>query len=420
MDELTLVAQLRDGYPAGIDLTEPERRLAAEISAARRRPRAWGRSRLARSLAPVAAVAAVIAVITGVYAVGRSPGQRTASPEAPGVMPPYYVTIQNTHVGAAVPLTVRDSATGRVLATLQLPFLFGGTQEITGAADDRTFVIHDGNDLFRLRLAADGRPARLARLPVTVPAWDTIALSPDGRTIAFENQSSCQPIWSTGSGLAGETGCRESTIGLVSLATGATRTWSTRSSWQAGIWIAWDGNDHVLFSWARARDSGPRPSGYPSGYRLLDVSGPGGDLLGARLLPLPPLPVFGAVAFPQTAFITPDGSAVIAATFSLVGSSTSPTGIVKIVELSARTGRLLRVLRQSRNNYFAEDNQGCSVYSLGPTGVHALIECPSSPETVFGRLDNGPVFGRLDNGRFTPLPGGPALGDDPFLPAAAW
>jgi hypothetical protein len=34
MDELTLVAQLRDNYPAGIDLIEPERRLAAEISAA--------------------------------------------------------------------------------------------------------------------------------------------------------------------------------------------------------------------------------------------------------------------------------------------------------------------------------------------------------------------------------------------------
>jgi len=34
MDELTLVARLRDNYPAGIDLTEPQRRLAAEISAA--------------------------------------------------------------------------------------------------------------------------------------------------------------------------------------------------------------------------------------------------------------------------------------------------------------------------------------------------------------------------------------------------
>jgi len=34
MDELTVVARLRDNYPAGIDLREPQRRLAAEISAA--------------------------------------------------------------------------------------------------------------------------------------------------------------------------------------------------------------------------------------------------------------------------------------------------------------------------------------------------------------------------------------------------
>jgi hypothetical protein len=389
-----LLAAATEDMPPGIDLL-------AGFAAARRRDRARGRSRLARSLAPVAAVAAVIAVITGVYAVGRSPGQRTASSEAPGVMPPYYVTIQNSHVGAAVPLTVRDSATGRVLATLRLPFLVpGGAQQIAGAADDRTFVIHDGTDLFRLRLAADGRPARLTRLPVTVPAGDTIALSPDGRTIAFENQSSCQ-------GIRSETGCPENAIRLVWLATGATRTWSTRASWQAGIWIAWDGNDHVLFSWARASASGPQPSG----YRLLDVRGPGGDLLSARLLPLPPLPVFGGAAFDQTAFITPDGSAVITATYSVVGPSTSSTLIMKIVELSARTGRLLRVLLEARepNSFPAFIIDGCSVYSLGPTGVHALIEC-SSPE----------IFGRMDNGRFTPLPGGPALGDDPFLPTAAW
>jgi hypothetical protein len=34
MDELTLVARLRDDHPAGVDLTEPERLLAAEIRAA--------------------------------------------------------------------------------------------------------------------------------------------------------------------------------------------------------------------------------------------------------------------------------------------------------------------------------------------------------------------------------------------------
>jgi hypothetical protein len=36
---------------------------------------------------------------------------------------------------------------------------------------------------------------------------------------------------------------------------------------------------------------------------------------------------------------------------------------------------------------------GCRILALGPTGVHALVEC-------FG-------FGRLDGTRFTPLPGVP-------------
>jgi hypothetical protein len=76
MDELTLVAQLRDNYPAGIDLREPERRLAAEISAAtavgagrRTRRAAAGPGRrfgpklvVAGAVAAAAAAATVIAI----------------------------------------------------------------------------------------------------------------------------------------------------------------------------------------------------------------------------------------------------------------------------------------------------------------------------------------------------------------------
>jgi hypothetical protein len=37
--------------------------------------------------------------------------------------------------------------------------------------------------------------------------------------------------------------------------------------------------------------------------------------------------------------------------------------------------------------------QSCSVLSLGPVGVHALVQCSG--------------FGRLDGSQFTPLPGVP-------------
>jgi hypothetical protein len=346
-----------------------------------------------RWLAPVAAVAAVLGVITGVTLVSHSEPRQSA--DGPRGMPPYYVIIQNGHVGLAGTVTVRDSATGRVLTTMRLPAIEpGGLGDPTGAADDRTFVLSDGYELFRLRLAADGRSARLSRLPITLSSLDNnVALSPDGSTVAIVSQT-CKFVSKTNMHVV----CQYSAIRLISLRTGATRIWSTRAPTQTGIWISWAGNGRMLFSWVSARAR----SAQPSGYRLLDVTGRGGGLLSARVLPLPPPPVFNGYSIPESAFVTPDGRAVIAATFSMVGPSESPTMIMKIVELSARTGRVLRVLLGAREHNSVPilyGNEGCWVESLGPTGVHALIEC-SSPKVVFGRWDNG---------RFTRLPGMPII-----------
>jgi hypothetical protein len=232
--------------------------------------------RLARWLAPVAAVAAVLAVIGGVYLAGHTPGRASQPPErpaAPDVMPPYYVVVDEAANDKGTTATVRDSRTGEVLTSVRLPRLQpADSLAISAAADDRTFLITDGNDLFLLRLAADGRAARLTPLagvralaePPPADGFNGLpsaTLSPDGRTVALEGQSSCEAIRFSLAG-AGEYSCRDNTIRLVSLATGATRTWSTRSSWQPGIWISWDGNGHVLFSWAAATKSGSQPSGY--------------------------------------------------------------------------------------------------------------------------------------------------------------
>jgi hypothetical protein len=107
MDELTLVARLRDNFPAGIDLSEPERQLAAEIRAAsatipadfsrielqsrqdhevqhrdRRRTRAaTARRRLVVKLVAVGAVAAVAAA-AAVIALQNVPARPVARPGA--------------------------------------------------------------------------------------------------------------------------------------------------------------------------------------------------------------------------------------------------------------------------------------------------------------------------------------------------
>jgi hypothetical protein len=97
MDELTLVARLRQDLPAGIDLAGPERRLAAEISAAAagRGPRparlagATGRLGPARRVVLAAAIAAALAaaavVVRGLPAAhgpAPLPGPRPAAGSA--------------------------------------------------------------------------------------------------------------------------------------------------------------------------------------------------------------------------------------------------------------------------------------------------------------------------------------------------
>jgi hypothetical protein len=101
---------------------------------------------------------------------------------------------------------VHSSATGGTLAQVTLPGLLylGGyyAPSITGAANDRTFVVMETNRtsvgsivwLFRLQLSASGRSIQVTRLPVHVPptmAIDDIALSPDGSRLAMTAQWNC-------------------------------------------------------------------------------------------------------------------------------------------------------------------------------------------------------------------------------------
>jgi hypothetical protein len=247
-------------------------------------------------------VAAVIALIAGVSVAGQSAGSRPAATGTASGMPPYYITVQETGARVSTAM-VRDSVNGRALASVRLPLLFpAGLREITAAADDRTFVITDGNGLFLLRVAADGRSARLSHLSIAAPSLlGSVALSPDGRTLAIESQS-C-----TGAGV-----CQDNAIQLVSLATGATRTWSTHALALQNIWISWDGNGQVLFSWLSAR-AAPSPQ-QQSGFRLLNVAAAGGDLLAAPLLPLPVPPLTNGNYYEQPTFVTPDGGAAITST----------------------------------------------------------------------------------------------------------
>ena len=388
---------------------------------ARRRPAA------VRWLAPVTAVAAVLGVVAGVSLASRSQGHRPAPlqspipPEPAGPMPPYYVTAWQTYAGSnngrQIPTfaVVHDSATGAVLTTVRVPTLTdsqGATQgpSITAAADNRTFIITEQSDtpkvirFYLLRVAPGGRSAALSGLPLSVPRYlsvTDVALSPDGRRLAMDVQH-CNAKAET---------CPYTGIRVVTIATGAASTWTTRAN-GAPFNVSWAGNGRVAFEW----QSGARtpPPGQQTGYRLLNLTQPGRDLLAARAIASPAAePTY----FVPAALVTADAGMVITSTVQNVPDGHGhDTVVARVVELSASTGQLLGVLHTvtvhsatgGQNGSTGQLDQGCNVLSLAPRGLHVLVEC-------FG-------FGRVDDRRFTPLAGfpSPSSGGIGGQQAVAW
>jgi hypothetical protein len=360
------------------------------------------RSRSVRWLAPAASVVAVMAVVAGVSLAGaHGPGREpklafgpptpAAPTSLPAGMPRYYVTLFQSYTGHGGIITVavvHSSATGRVLTRVDVPTLATGGgvagPSISGAADDRTFVITETGGLgtdhnvawfYLLRLAADGRSARLTRLPISLPGTTetdgSVALSPDGTRLAIGEIPCPQEHCYTG-------------LRVVTLATGAVRTWTMRSAtWLT--FVSWAGDSTVAFLSGRQ-------------YRLLNVTGPGGDLLAARAI-ASPRPPRGVLA---EALVTANGSMVIGTTVTDSPDGNRVTVIARIIEISARTGRLLRVLSTQTVHGATPGRQGsadalageCRVLSLAPGGTNVLASCFS--------------FGRVSDYGFTPLPGFPS------------
>lgn len=389
------------------DLKDFSQRVGPDSIRPLRVPAVRRRSRAVRWLAPVAAVAAVIGVIIGVSVVGPSGGQQPPAGQqtAPviaqptGPMPHYYVTaFQTFGAGHREPATfavVHDSASGARLATVRVPTLTdsqGGTGglRITAAGDDRTFLITQQPDptvigSYLLRVAADGHSAKLSKLPVSIPGSLALvdqALSPDGRRLAMDVQH------------CSANSCQYTGIRVVTLANGAVSSWTTTAN-GFPLNVSWVGNGQLAFEW----QSGARvaPPGQQTGYRLLSLGGTGEtgrDLLAARAIGSPaPEPT----QYVPAALVTADGSIVVTST---VQNLSGGRVVAKIIELSARTGQLLRVLHTVTVPDAGRGaggagllDQECNVLSLAPSGLHVLVACFA--------------FGRVDGSRFTPLPGFP-------------
>jgi hypothetical protein len=393
-------------------VTELEERLSRELKQLSERaqpgsirplqvPAARKRRRAVRWLAPVAAVAAVLAVIAGVSVIGRPGGRVSPPPGVQGPMPPFYVTAYQTYAGGNKgPYTyavVHNSATGAALATVPMPTLTAqggsGGLSITAAGDDRTFVITQQPGarvagFYLLHVAAGGHSAKLSRLQVRIPASlsvSDVALSPDGRRLALDVQD-CNTRT-----------CEYSGIRIVTLATGAVTTWTTRKN-GSPFNVSWAGNAQVAFEWQSSLPV--PPADQQTGYRLLSLAGAGRDLMASQPIGSPrPEPTH----YLPAALVTADGSVVFTSTVQNIPAGHGRyTVVAKVIELSARTGRLLRVLRTvtvhnatgGQNGTTGQLDQDCNVLSLAPAGSHVLVACFA--------------IGRLDGEQFTPLPGFPS------------
>ena len=275
-----------------LDLPQVPSRLPRRARMARRWP-SW--------LIPLTAAAAVLAVAVALVVVRDIPAGRpsakapravtssgaVAVPADPEAVPSYWVALRNSVV-------VGDTRTGSLLATIAPPahYAFGG---VTGAADDRTFVVDawalGGNtpielksrSWYLLRIApGTAHPAELTSL--AIPATpdnaqiDGIALSPDGTKLAVMYQPN------SGSSSPGP-------VKLLIYAVPAgtlLRSWAgpaprpgSNDSWSFGFFPGADNN--TTLSWTtrgRTLAFAWRTADGPGLYlRLLDLTRPGHDLL---------------------------------------------------------------------------------------------------------------------------------------------
>ena len=149
--------------------------------------------------APLAAAALVTALALALVLLRQAPPPPscpvapTSAPPAAAAIPRYYVALAYGSAGSGMKAVVGDDQTGRTVAVLN-PTAAQNFYGVTGAADDRTFVVMNYTNstqettwyLLRLTPGA-AHPTQLTQAPHPAdrrPRVNGLALSPDGRELA--------------------------------------------------------------------------------------------------------------------------------------------------------------------------------------------------------------------------------------------
>ena len=384
-------------------------------------------------LAPVTAAAAVVALAIALVVVRDMPGARpTATPgpvTAAAGLPGYEVALNQSWTDTTTPvgLTLTATLTGQKLFTLLPPrgLSFAG---ITGAADDRTFVVDAHRDpygvegsagrsraWYLVRIVGAGARASLTmrKLPIpTTPVGtgiSAIALSPDGTMLAVASEA------------VSDNPDEQQLLRVYSVATGAVlHTWSSPADQFPPIddshsyggdptsTVAWVGDRALAFNQGTRIKSG----GVTLAVKVIDLSRPDGDLQGSSrteaTLPAPslqdsPAP-FGCSWFWGDVMVSGDGKSYVCG-----GSGTSGAQLPKLyclkqptwntlgfAAISLATGKLTRILSGYRTGCSGDNVRAYPVW-VNATGSAVI------GYMIFGDKTSA-RFGVFTAGSFRPLP----------------
>jgi hypothetical protein len=181
----------------------------------------------------------------------------------------------------------------------------------------------------------------------------------------------------------------------VDLATGSVTSWTTKAN-GAPFSVSWAGNDELAFEWQTSLNH--PPAGQRTGYRLIGATGTGGNLLAGRAVASPAVE---PTDYEPMALVTPNGKDVVTSEVRNVHTWTGRVNVVaQVIELSASTGRTLRVLYTTTvghvtgglTNEAGSLDQECNVLSLGPEIAAPLVDCFSVGVLKHGTLFTLPGF----------------------------
>jgi hypothetical protein len=327
-------------------------------------PRASRDARWRAWAAPLAAAALVLAAVGASLAVAANLRHQPAAagPQAgPDGVPAYYVALITAKPRSDVAndlgssslaysaAELRSTQTGAVLARITPPRPYVSFTGVTGASDDRTFVLSaqgpepsvvppfPAQRFFLLRIdpaARAGARMTLTALPAAdVPAGNGIremALSPDGTHLAAGVGESL--------GYAGK-------LDVFDLATGTERAWSTRTCAEcapiASGGMVWMGVNADALSWTA--DSQHIAFTWGNTVCLLDTRAAGSDILTDSTTVATWTGGVTGLNQWRGAIITPDGRTVLGIE-QLAGMNLNGPIREHLVSWSAATGQQIAVL----------------------------------------------------------------------------